>query len=57
MRNKGSDGIDLANYGIKGTKLNWNSRLTEGDSLEVSDDIPMFNAHILPLNWKNIKEL
>ena len=28
------------------------SELTEGDSLEVSDDTPIYNPHTLPLTFK-----
>ena len=42
--------IFLANAenGINVTKLKL--ELTKGDSLEGSDDTPMYNPHILPLN-------
>ena len=30
--------------------------LTEGDSLEVSDDFPLYNPHILPLIRKIIEK-
>ena len=49
MKNKGSDEDCFSELLISDRRNLLKLELTEGDSLEVSDDTPMCNPHRLPL--------